>query len=62
MKTTIKIKEVDEYLDWCYKNPEKINKERWDLIKNIVEPTLCRTDIYFNYDMYNHCLNYIKKW
>ena len=62
MKLTIKIKEVDEYLDWCYKNPEKINQERWDLIKNIVEPTLCRTDIYFNYDMYNHCLNYIKKW
>ena len=55
-------KEIDEYLDWCYKNPDKINKKRWKLIKNIVEPTLNRDDVFFDEKTFNACIKYCEKW
>ncbi|MDD2435834.1 MAG: terminase large subunit [Bacilli bacterium] len=59
---TIIIKEVEEYLNWCYENPNKINKKRWLLIKNIVEPTLRRADIFFDEEKYYKCIDYCEKW
>jgi len=55
------IKEVEEYLKWCYDNPQKINKKRWLLIKNIVEPTLARDDIFFDEERYYKCINYCER-
>ncbi len=55
-------KEINDYLRWCYSNPDKINKKRWLLIQNIVEPTLKREDIYFDKKTYKKCLDYCKKW
>ena len=55
-------KEIDEYLDWCYKNPDKINKKRWKLIKNIVEATLNRDDVFFDEKTFNACIKYCEKW
>ena len=56
------IKEVDDYLNWCYQNPNKINKKRWLLINNIVEPTLMRDDIFFDEEKYYKCIDYCEKW
>lgn len=58
----IKIKEVEEYLSWCYENPNKISKKIWKLIENIVDPTLNRNDIFFDEQKYRDCLGYCKKW
>jgi phage terminase large subunit-like protein len=55
-------KEIDEYLKWCYANPKLINKKRWLLIKNIVEPTLKRDDVFFDEETYRKCLTYCEKW
>lgn len=55
-------KEINDYLKWCYDNPGKINKKRWMLIHNIVEPTLEREDIYFDKNTYKKCISYCEKW
>lgn len=55
------IKEVEEYLKWCYDNPNKINKKRWLLINNIVEPLLERDDVFFDEERYYKCINYCEK-
>ena len=38
----IECQEINDYIDYVKKNPDKINKERKLLIKNIVMPTLAR--------------------
>lgn len=55
-------KEIEEYLDWCNKNPNLINEDRKLLIKNIVLPTLKRTDIVFDSTTYYNCISYCEKW
>ena len=44
----IECKEINDYIDYVKKNPDKINEERKLLIKNIVLPTLARNDVYIN--------------
>lgn len=55
-------KEIEEYLNWCNKNPTLINEDRKLLIKNIVLPTLKRTDIVFDSTTYYNCISYCEKW
>ncbi len=54
----IKCKEIDDYLDYCKKNPNKINRERKLLIKNIVMPTLKRNDVFFDEETFHKCIKY----
>lgn len=54
-------KEVEEYLRYAENNPQKINKERKLLIKNIVLPTLRRNDVFFDEKTYQNCLKYCEK-
>lgn len=39
-------KEIAEYLKYAEDHPKWINKDRWDLIENIVKPTLRRNDVF----------------
>lgn len=55
-------KEIDEYLLYCEKNPEKINKDRKLLIKNIIKPLLERNDVFFDSETYYKCIRYCEKW
>ncbi len=55
-------KEIDEYLSYCEKNPEKINKDRKLLIKNIIKPLLERNDVFFDSETYHKCIRYCEKW
>ena len=55
-------KEIDEYLSYCEKNPEKINKDRKLLIKNIIKPLLERSDVFFDSETYYKCIKYCEKW
>lgn len=57
----ITCKEVEEYLRYAENNPQKINKERKLLIKNIVLPTLRRNDVFFDEKTYQNCLKYCEK-
>lgn len=54
-------KEVEEYLRYAENNPQKMNKERKLLIKNIVLPTLRRNDVFFDEKTYQNCLKYCEK-
>jgi phage terminase large subunit-like protein len=54
-------KEINDYLDYVKSNPEKINKYRKQLIKNIVEPTLNREDIFFDKETFEKCIKYCEK-
>ena len=54
----IKCQEINDYIDYVKKNPDKINKERKLLIKNIVMPTLARNDVFFDEKTYQNCLKY----
>lgn len=54
----LKIKEVDEYIAYVEKHPNKINKKRKLLIKNIVKPLLARNDVFFDEKTYRNCLKY----
>lgn len=55
-------KEIDEYLSYCEKNPEKINNDRKLLIENIVKPLLKRDDVFFDSETYYKCIKYCEKW
>ena len=55
-------KEIDEYLSYCEKNPEKINKDRKLLIENIVKPLLKRDDVFFDSETYYKCIKYCERW
>lgn len=52
------VDEIKEYIDYCEKNPHKINKYRKQLIKNIVLPTLKRTDVFFDEKTFRNCIKY----
>ena len=54
----IECQEINDYIDYVKKNPDKINKERKLLIKNIVMPTLARNDVFFDEKTYQNCLKY----
>ena len=54
----IECKEINDYIDYVKKNPDKINEERKLLIKNIVLPTLARNDVFFDEKTYQNCLKY----
>ena len=54
-------KEIAEYLKYAEDHPKWINKDRWDLIENIVKPTLRRNDVFFDEKTYQNCLKYCEK-
>lgn len=54
----IECQEINDYIDYVKKNPDKINKERKLLIENIVMPTLARNDVFFDEKTYQNCLKY----
>ena len=54
----IECKEINDYLEYAEKNPNKINKLRKLLIENIVKPTLKRDDVFFDEETYYKCLSY----
>lgn len=54
-------KEIEEYLEYAKKNPERINEDRKLLIKNIVLPTLARDDVFFDEKTYQNCIKYCEK-
>ena len=58
----IKIKEVEEYLEYVRKHPRKIPNDITLLIENIVIPTLNRDDIFFDNETYQKCLAFCEKW
>lgn len=57
----INCQEINDYLDYVKSNPQKINKSRKLLIKNIVMPTLKRNDVFFDEETYKKCLAYCEK-
>lgn len=62
MKEMICCNEINDYLSYCEKNPEKINKDRKLLIENIVKPLLKRDDIFFDSETYYKCIKYCERW
>lgn len=54
-------KEIAEYLRYAEDNPQRINRERKLLIKNIVMPTLRRNDVFFDEKTYQNCIKYCEK-
>lgn len=62
MEKQIICKEIDDYLNWVKKNPDKVNKERHLLIKNVVEPTLKRKDVFFDKEMFEKCIKWCERW
>ena len=54
----ISCKEIDDYLNWVNDNPDKVNKKRKLLIKNIVSPTLKRDDVFFDEKTFKNCIQY----
>lgn len=54
-------KEIAEYLSYARTHPKWINKERELLIKNIVEPTMRRNDVFFDEKTYQNCLKFCEK-
>lgn len=65
MKAAMKMiccKEIDEYLDYYQRCPNVFNTERKMLIENIVIPTLKRTDIDFDREMYYKCIHFVERW
>ena len=54
-------KEIAEYLSYAEAHPKWINKERKQLIENIVMPTLRRNDVFFDEKTYQNCLKYCEK-
>ncbi len=57
----IQCREIDEYMAYCQKHKEWINKKRWLLLKNVVEPLMKSEDIFFDEDNYRNCLTFIEK-
>ncbi len=57
----ITCKEIEEYLEYAKKNPDRINEDRKLLIKNIVLPTLARDDVFFDEKTYQNCIKYCEK-
>jgi phage terminase large subunit-like protein len=54
----IRIKEINEYVDYVDKNPTKTNHLIKLLIKNIVTPVLINESVYFDEIKYYKCLKY----
>ena len=54
-------KEIAEYLSYAKAHPKWINKEREQLIENIVMPTLRRNDVFFDEKTYQNCLKFCEK-
>lgn len=52
------VKEINEYIEYTEKYPEKINKKRQLLIKNIVKPLLERDDVFFDAETFDNCIKY----
>lgn len=62
MKMTICCKEINDYLEYCEKNPDLICEEQKLLIENIVKPTLNRNDIFFDEIKYKNCIKFCELW
>lgn len=58
----IDIQEVNDYISFIESNPERVNKKRKQLIKNIVKPLLERSDVFFDEKMYHKCLTFCEKY
>ncbi len=55
-------KEIDEYIKFVKENPTETDEEIKLLIKNIIEPTLSRDDVFFDEETFYKCLKYCEKW
>lgn len=51
-------KEIDDYIAYCKSHHDEVNEYRHLLIKNVVEPTLAREDVFFDEVTYRNCLKY----
>ena len=58
----IRCKEIDDYLKYAREYPQWINNDRKLLIKNIVQPTLGRDDVFFDEKTFQNCLKYCEKY
>ncbi len=54
----IHCKEIDDYIAYCHKFPDEINEDRKKLIQNVALPTLKRSDIFFDEEMFHKCISY----
>ena len=54
-------KEINDYIEYCQQHPNKINEDRKLLIKNIVKPTIKRSDVFFDKKTYRNCIAYCEK-
>ena len=54
-------KEINDYIEYCQQHPNKINEDRELLIKNIVKPTIKRSDVFFDEKTYRNCITYCEK-
>lgn len=54
----ITVKEINDYIQFVHDHPDKINKKRKLLIKNIIKPILKRDDIFFDEETYRNCIKY----
>lgn len=57
----IHCEEITRYMEYAERHPKWINKERKQLIENLVKPTLLREDIFFDEEKYQNCLKYCEK-
>lgn len=54
----IRCQEIDDYISYCKAHPRWVNKDRRQLIENVVRPTLKRKDIRFDEPTFRNCIRY----
>lgn len=55
-------KEIEEYIEYVKNNPDEVDEDIKLTIKNVIIPTLERTDIFFDSKTYYKCLRFCEKW
>lgn len=58
----IKIKEVNDYIEFAEKNPDEISDDVKLLIENVAKPTLKRDDVFFDSETYYKAIEFVEKW
>lgn len=55
-------KNIKEYQSYAEKYPNRISYYNHLLLKNVIESTLKRNDIFFDKETYEQCINYCERW
>lgn len=55
-------KNIKEYQSYAEKYPNRISHYNHLLLKNVIESTLKRNDIFFDKETYEQCINYCERW